>query len=238
MLQPLSRLLGRLRYGLAPWRRRSVPALALPRSRTSNIWSEDWLSPDQRLAGIDARLRQTGCAVLHGSEYDRWDLEVRGGMMGATRLRLAVEEHGAGAQLVRLRSWPRYSGVGALLTALLGALAAGATLDGAPIAGAILGVVALFLAISAIRDCAAATGVLLHALAEPQPEEDPFFELPGEEPAAASASWTAVGSATGYERDNGRETVRSDNGHEGIPAPTSVGDLPSRAHAARLSEPE
>ena len=45
MLQPIARLGGRLRYGLAPWRRRSVPALALPRPRTSNIWSEEWHVP-------------------------------------------------------------------------------------------------------------------------------------------------------------------------------------------------
>jgi glycosyltransferase involved in cell wall biosynthesis len=225
MLQPLARLAGRLRYGLAPWRRRSVPALALPRPRTSNIWSEEWLSPDQRLAGIDARLRQTGCAVLHGSEYDRWDLEVRGGIMGATRLRLAVEEHGAGTQLVRLRSWPRYSSIGMMLTALLTVLAAAALLDGATIAGAILGAFAFLLAASAVRDCAAATGLLLHAVAEPQPEAESAEGSRAEEPAAASGAWAT-------------EPARSDNGHEGVPASTTVGDLPSPARVARLSEPE
>jgi hypothetical protein len=235
MLQPIARLGGRLRYGLAPWRRRSVPALALPRPRTSNIWSEEWLSPDQRLAGIDGRLRQTGCAVLHGSEYDRWDLEVRGGIMGATRLRLAVEEHGAGTQLVRLRSWPRYSRAGMILTALLGTLAAAALLDGAAIAGAILGAFAFLLAASAVRDCAAATGVLLYAIAEPR-VEDSALEPAHEAPAAAS-DWDATEPATAYETGNGLGG-RSDNGHDAVPASTGVGELPSRARMARLSEPE
>jgi glycosyltransferase involved in cell wall biosynthesis len=248
MLQPLARLGGRLRYGLAPWRRRSVPAAALPRPRTSNIWSEDWQSPDQRLAAIDERLREDSCAVLHGSEYDRWDLEVRGGMLGVARLRLAVEEHGAGRQLVRLRSWPRYSRVGIALTAIFGVLAAGAALDGAPVAGAILGVVALLLAVSALKDCAAATGALLYALAEQREEpEELVITSPEPEPVAASAPWT-VGSAPAYESENGRDGAyesengrdgrHSDNGHDGIPTSSPVGDLPSRPQVARFSKPE
>jgi hypothetical protein len=145
--------------------------------------------------------------------------------MAATRLRLAVEEHGAGTQLVRLRSWPRYSGVGMMLTALLAMLAAAALLDGATIAGAILGAFAFLLAASAVRDCAAATGLLLHAVAEPRPDEESAEESRVEEPAAASAEWEM-------------EPARSDNGHEGVPASTTVGELPSRARVARLSEPE
>jgi glycosyltransferase involved in cell wall biosynthesis len=234
MIQPIARLGGRLRYGLAPWRRRAVPALALPRPRTNNIWSEEWLSPDQRLAGIDGRLRQTGCPVLHGSEYDRWDLEVRGGIMGATRLRLAVEEHGAGTQLVRLRSWPRYSRAGILLTALLGTLAAAALLDGAAIAGAILGAFAFLLAASAVRDCAAATGVLLYAIAEPR-TEDSALESPPEEPEEAPA-WATTEAEAAYDANGGG--LRSTNGNESVPASTSVGELPSRARVARLPEPK
>jgi hypothetical protein len=232
MLQPLSRLAGRLRYGLAPWRRRSVPAFAVPRPRTSNIWSEDWQSPDQRLAGIDTRIRQTGCAILHGGDYDRWDLEVRGGIMGGTRLRLAVEEHGAGRQLVRLRSWPRYSSIGMALTAVLALLATGAIVAGAFAAGAVLGLAAFFLAASTIRDGAAATGVLLHAVAEPQHEDEAAGE-PSED-----GSPTTLEPAAAFEEESSRERVHSENGHEGVPASTTVGDMPSRARIARLSEPE
>jgi hypothetical protein len=192
------------------------------------------LSPDQRLAGIDGRLRQTGCAVLHGSEYDRWDLEVRGGIMGATRLRLAVEEHGAGTQLVRLRSWPRYSRAGMILTGLLGTLAAAALLDGAAIAGAILGAFAFLLLASAVRDGAAATGVLLYAIAEPRTEES-AHESPHEEPLEVP-EWTATEAEAAYDANGGG--LQSANGHESVPPPTHVGELPSRATVARLPEPE
>ena len=47
--------------------------------------------------------------LLVGGEYDRWDVEVRGGTLGAARLFMTVEEHGAGKQLFRFRSWPRFS---------------------------------------------------------------------------------------------------------------------------------
>jgi hypothetical protein len=239
VLQPLARLGGRLRYGLAPWRRRSVPAAALPRPRTSNIWSENWQSPDQRLAAIDATLREEGCAVLHGSEYDRWDLEVRGGMLGVARLRLAVEEHGAGRQLVRLRSWPRYSRVGIALIALFATLAGAAFLDAAPLTGAILGVVALLLAVSALKDCAAATGALLHALAGLREETgEPAITSTDHEPIEVSDPWSAVGSAPAYESENGRDGTHADNGHDAIPSSSPVGDLPSRPQIARFSKPE
>src|SRR5262249_47526707 len=49
---------------------------------------------------------QMGAAVARGGDYDRWDLEVRGGLMGRARLLLAIEEHGAGRQYVRMRLWP------------------------------------------------------------------------------------------------------------------------------------
>ena len=52
-------------------------------------------------------LRAEGLALEIGGEFDRWDLEVRGGFFGCARLRLAVEEHGGGRQLARFRVWPR-----------------------------------------------------------------------------------------------------------------------------------
>jgi hypothetical protein len=142
-------------------------------------------------------------------------------MMAAVRMRLAVEEHGAGTQLVRLRSWPRYSSIGVALTVVFAALGIGAALDGAPIAAAILGASALFLGASAIRDCAAATGMLLDAIREPETEEHPV-PAPEEELAAATAALPAAESVA-YESDNGRESARP---------------VHSRARVARFSEPE
>ncbi len=33
--------------------------------------------------------------ALRGSDYDRWDLMVRGGMLGGARTRMTIEKHGA-----------------------------------------------------------------------------------------------------------------------------------------------
>jgi hypothetical protein len=85
-------------------------------------------------------------------------------MLGAVRILMAVEEHGAGRQLVRFRSWPRYT-AGALLPILLGAaLAIDATIDQAWLAAAILGGVTVTLALRMFQQCAGATAVVMHAL--------------------------------------------------------------------------
>jgi hypothetical protein len=124
-----------------------------------------------------------------------------------------------------------------MLTVLLAALAGVALIDGATIAGAILGAAAFLLAVSALRDAAAATGVLLNALAEPKTVKAPVTDARAEEPATASP-WASMEPAETYEASQIREGLRSGNGHEGVPASTTVGDLPSRAHVPRLSEPE
>ena len=54
-------------------------------------------------------LRTAGRRVARGSAWDRWDLEVSGGLLGGARVRMAVEEHGAGRQLIRFNAWPRWS---------------------------------------------------------------------------------------------------------------------------------
>ena len=46
-------------------------------------------------------------AVKRGGDFDRWDLEVRGGLLGCIRAVAMIEEHGAGKQLFRLRAWPQ-----------------------------------------------------------------------------------------------------------------------------------
>src|SRR2546421_5226232 len=42
LIQPLARLRGRWRYGLTPWRWRSVRGLVWPWPRTLQLWSEQW----------------------------------------------------------------------------------------------------------------------------------------------------------------------------------------------------
>lgn len=164
MLQPLARLAGRLRHGLAPWRRRVSSTSGIPRPRKIALWSERWRSPESWLRGFNEGM-DAGGRVIHGGAFDRWDLEVRGGPLGTARLRTAIEEHGRGKQLVRVRAWPRVSRGGLVATLAVAGLAVGAWLDGAPLVGVVLGISALALGASLLRDCSAALAVVIGALA-------------------------------------------------------------------------
>jgi len=102
--------------------------------------------------------------VQAGGDYDRWDLEIRGGMFGATRVLMAVEEHGHGRQLLRLRTWPRCSPMGVALTLVFAALSTTAAIDPSWPACAILGVAALLAAVRTVQECAASTAAILRTL--------------------------------------------------------------------------
>jgi GT2 family glycosyltransferase len=165
LIQPLARLIGRLRQGLTPWRRRAPASIAvLPRSMS--LWSETWRAPEAWLADVRERIAATGVVVLPGGDFDRWDLEARGGTLGSARLRLAIEEHGAGRQLLRVRSWPRLSTLGLLLATLLGVLAVAAAGDGAWAAAITLTVLQLLLASRMLVESASAVAVLGAAVRE------------------------------------------------------------------------
>jgi O-antigen biosynthesis protein len=163
LLQPLARLCGRLRYGRTPWQQ-SAPHLSLPWPRMSTIWTERWQDPIERLACLEGVLRASGASVLRGGEYDRWDMAVCGGMLGATRLLMAVEDHGAGTQFVRFGSWPRCSPGAVVLTLLFSALALGAAIDQAWPAATMLGTGAVLLGLRMLQECAYATTAVLLAL--------------------------------------------------------------------------
>jgi O-antigen biosynthesis protein len=184
MLQPAARLGGRLRNGLSPWRRRSAPRLGMPIPRSRSIWSEQWRAPDERVSRLDKALRRIGGVVFSGGDYERWDIYVRGGMLGSMRLRVAVEEHGAGRQLVRIRSWPRFSRIGAGLALGFAALGAGAAVEGVWSAATVLIAAALLIVVSTIQDCATAAGVLRIALAEETEHAQREFAPRAEEPVA------------------------------------------------------
>jgi glycosyltransferase involved in cell wall biosynthesis len=163
LLQPLARLYGRLRYGLTPWRQ-GAPWLSLPRRWTSAVWSERWEDPIARLQCLEIAMRTCGGVVVHGGEYDRWDLEVQGGLLGAARMLMAVEDHGAGTQFVRFRSWPRLSRAAVVLTLVFALLSAEAIEDEAWSAAAILGTTTLLLTLRTLYECAGAAAVIQRAL--------------------------------------------------------------------------
>ena len=85
------------------------------------------MDSQERLLAIERSLRGAGARVRHGGDYDRWDMEVEVGALVRARLLMGIEEHGGGAQLVRLRLVPRCSAEAVILVTALGAslLAAG-----------------------------------------------------------------------------------------------------------------
>ena len=182
--QPLVRLVGRLRMGLAPWRRRRLASMAIPWPRAAAIWTERWHASTERLVRTEDQLRARGAVAVRGTDFDRWDIEVRGGLLGFARLRLAVEEHGGGRQLARYRIWPKPSRAGSAVAVLLALLAAGAAGGGVGHAGAALSAAALIVAIATARDCATAVGVLTESVeASAFRENDVVVALNGHRPA-------------------------------------------------------
>jgi O-antigen biosynthesis protein len=150
--------------GLTPWRRRGTRGFSVPWPRRFTIWSERWQAPEDRLRALEALLRAQGAHVRRGGDFDRWDLELRAGMLGAVRIDLVVEEHGRGQQLVRFRAWPRATGMGLMLIALLGIVsiidASVAAWQGALICG----IPAWLLALRAAQECAAGMAAVKAAL--------------------------------------------------------------------------
>lgn len=163
-IQPIARLMGRFGRGLTPWRRRGVDGFSIPWKRTFTIWSETWQAGDARLRALEAHFRGRGAAVRRGGDFDRWDLELRAGMLGAVRIDLVVEEHGQGKQLVRFRAWPRTTSMG---LSLISALAFVSLIDAgvASLRGAaICGIPALVLALRSLQECAAGMAAVKAAL--------------------------------------------------------------------------
>ena len=164
LLQPLARLYGRLRLGLSPFRRRGPAGMVAPIPRTVTTWSEEWAAPEERLTEIEKQLRRSGAIARRGSEYARWDLEVLSGPLGAVRVRMAVEEHGGGRQLMRFRSWPRPSVAGLVVALVLAFVAVAAGLDRAWPACVLLGVAAAVVLLRIAQECAAASAILTPVL--------------------------------------------------------------------------
>lgn len=127
------------------------------------LWSERWRAPEAWLGALETELRELGVPVARGGEFDDWDLALRAGVLGALRLRMAVEEHGAGRQLVRFRVRPRRAAGGAPTLILAGA-AAGAVLGGAWPAAVALAAAALLIEARAAQERRAVRGLVWSAL--------------------------------------------------------------------------
>jgi hypothetical protein len=154
--QPLVRLEGRLRHGLTPWRRFLKGPSAAPFGRRLTQWHEQWVDPLEWLRAVERTATQAGAVARRGGDFDGWDLELRAGALAGTRILSAVEEHGGGRQLVRLRCKPFASRTALLLTAALVGLAVAAALDGAVFAACVLAAAGLLLGLRLAAEVGAA----------------------------------------------------------------------------------
>jgi GT2 family glycosyltransferase len=163
--QPVGRLCSRISYGLShrqPW---GPSHLAELRPGATAVWTDPWRDPADRLHEVERALREEGGVVRRGGDFDRWDLEVRWSGFGSGRVLMAVEEHGGGHQLVRVRTWPCVALRGPLLLLLFGGLALGAVDDEAFVAAAVLAAVAAFFSLRTAAAVAAGAAAARRALA-------------------------------------------------------------------------
>jgi hypothetical protein len=136
---------------------------ALPWSQRFEHWNEKWQSAQERLSKIESALEKRGCAFARGGEYDRWDLEVRGGLLGGARLIAVAEEHQGGAQMVRFRLWPSYwFGLIGWMCALF--IIAAALTHRTTYESVIFAAVAGLIVIRAVYECSAAMGAIVKCL--------------------------------------------------------------------------
>lgn len=164
LIQPLARLLGRIRHGLTPWRMRGMPKLLLPWFQTYTLWSEQWRPTESWLTNLELSLKDHDISLIRGGDYDRWDLSVHGGLLGAVRLLMAIEEHGSGKQLLRFRLRPRISRMGVYTILFFAALGALAYLDRAPVCALILGGISGITLWRSMIECARSKASLLYEL--------------------------------------------------------------------------
>jgi len=138
--------------------------MAPPFTRHVIIWSERWQSPEDRLTFVEALLREIRISVQPGGHFDRWDFAIRGGTLGAVRIRMASEEHGGGKQLLRFKCWPRLSPLALAIIAPVSLAAAGALAAGALISGTVLTLGTVAFAFRALQECGAAMAVVRRSL--------------------------------------------------------------------------
>jgi hypothetical protein len=109
--------------------------------------------------------------------------------MGAVRVLMVAEEHGAGRQLVRYRSWPVCWGPTLALGALCFIASAAAGLNRAWAAATLLGLAAVGLGLRLVLEWSTGTGAVCAAFGRLQPDE---HVSPPRTPRPPDALWQPV----------------------------------------------
>jgi GT2 family glycosyltransferase len=160
LVQPAARLLGRMRSGLNPWRFRRSGCRAIPRGRRWSLWSEQWHDANARLEKLESLLRLYDAVTVRGGDFDHWDLQVVGGVLGSAQLKLVVEEHGDGRQMVRIRAWPKCSRSGLIASLILLACGMVAAWFAAPAACGICVFSSTIIMLLAVEEASVAMGTI------------------------------------------------------------------------------
>jgi O-antigen biosynthesis protein len=128
-LQPLARFIGRYRQGLTPWRLRGINGFVLPWPATIQTVMPKWKLSNEWLQIAEKNLRSSGVSVMRGSDFDRWDLEIRSGLLATVRVKLMTEDLGDEKQLVRWKTTPKCSTIWLLTILTLAAAAIAAAMQ-------------------------------------------------------------------------------------------------------------
>lgn len=163
LMQPLARLIGRIRHGLSLWRRRGNGSWSFPYVRKISVWRETWKQPAEILSQLSSTVLEEGFVTLPVDDYSPWDLEIRTGLMARVRLLLAVEEHGSGKQMLRFRIRPVWMSSVALV-ALLIAVSIAAMASGALFAGVLFLFAGFFLLFLTFHRLGVITGSLVEIM--------------------------------------------------------------------------
>ena len=142
--------------------------------RTFTIWSESWHSTNDWLLSLENPLEAEGAGVFRGGDFDSWDLEVRGGVLGSTRLRLLAEEHGANRQFVRIRAWPQCPAATILLFLASIGMAVGAAADHAPFFSLLFGGIALALLFTTLAEWSGTMAALIRSIETARNPKEPL----------------------------------------------------------------
>ena len=167
LMQPVARLIGRIKLGLTPWRKCGVASgisHPLPWPKTFTIWSQQWRSPIAWLESVEEGVKALRTVVFRGGDFDGWDLELRGGLLGSVRVLMAVEEHGGGNQFIRVKSWPRCTPAGIFMTLFFAAMGAASAAAHAWVACGVLNAIALVLMMRVMIECSSAMSAVTEVL--------------------------------------------------------------------------
>jgi cellulose synthase/poly-beta-1,6-N-acetylglucosamine synthase-like glycosyltransferase len=170
LMQPVSRLYGRLKHGLTPWRKRGsdwseIKSLFLTDSVQAH-WSETWNAPETWLTDVEKNLISAGNRVRRGGVYDNWDLQVSYGFFAHARGILTVEEHGGGKQYVKFKSWNEYSVITLLFIVTLTAISVLAAINDVQAIALGFGALAMLLFYKLFMDCVRSLGNLKNAFSQ------------------------------------------------------------------------